>query len=66
MSIIDRNRLLVEGLLSSADLEAILKAIRQEKQANGKAERSLTLDIDGIRHERNEVDPNVETIRPRF
>jgi hypothetical protein len=50
MTLIDQKPAVANGFLSSSDLNSILVAIRQETQASGQAERSLTLEIDGIRH----------------
>jgi hypothetical protein len=53
MTIINQKRAVVNGFLSSSILNSILSAIRQESQASGQAERSHTLEIDGIRHLQN-------------
>lgn len=53
MTLIDQKPPVANGFLSSSDLNSILAAIRQEIQASGQAERSLTLEIDGIRHLQN-------------
>lgn len=53
MTLIDQKPAVANGFLPSSELNSILAAIRQETQAGEQAERSLTLEIDGIRHLKN-------------
>lgn len=55
MTLSDQKKPVSNGFLSSSDLNSILSAIRQETQASGDAERSLRLEIDGIRHLQDSV-----------
>ena len=55
MTLSDQKKPVSNGFLSSSDLNSILSAIRRETQASGDAERSLRLEIDGIRHLQDSV-----------
>lgn len=50
MSTLDQASAVDTPFLSEGDQRSILSAIRQEVEASGRRERSLNLDIDGIRH----------------